>query len=129
MRIEEKDMTQVNLGGSFTFAGTPMNVNRVGYGAMRLAGEEIWGMPKDVDEAKAVLRTAVTEGVNHIDFIYPIAPVELRTAVTEGVNHIDTADFYGPHVANQLIRESLHPYSEELVIVTGEKGGVHTRGG
>ena len=84
------------LGGRFTFAGTELTVNRVGYGAMRLSGPHISGPPADVDGAIAVLREAV----------------EL------GVNHIDTSDFYGPHVTNQIIKRALHPYADDLVIVT-----------
>jgi pyridoxine 4-dehydrogenase len=88
------------LGGTFTFPGTTMTVKRLGYGAMQLAGKEgkkmVWGPPKDVPEAIAVL----------------------REAVASGVNHIDTSDFYGPHVTNQIIKESLHPYPKDLVIVT-----------
>lgn len=71
-------------------------VNRMGYGAMQLAGPGVFGPPKDRPEALAVL----------------------REAVERGVNHIDTSDFYGPHVTNQLIREALHPYPRDLVIVT-----------
>ncbi|RDI01966.1 aldo/keto reductase family oxidoreductase [Pseudomonas fluorescens] len=71
-------------------------VNRMGYGAMQLAGPQVFGPPKDPAAAIAVL----------------------REAVASGVNHIDTADFYGPHVTNQLIREALHPYAQDLVIVT-----------
>lgn len=71
-------------------------VNRMGYGAMQLAGPGVFGPPKDRDEAIAVL----------------------RAAVEAGVNHIDTSDFYGPHITNQLIKEALHPYSDDLVIVT-----------
>jgi pyridoxine 4-dehydrogenase len=71
-------------------------VNRVGYGAMQLAGRGVFGPPKDRDIALAVL----------------------REAVASGVNHIDTSDFYGPHVTNQVIREALHPYPDDLVIVT-----------
>jgi len=71
-------------------------VNRMGYGAMQLAGPGVFGPPKDRHEALAVL----------------------REAVERGVNHIDTSDFYGPHVTNQLIREALHPYPRDLVIVT-----------
>jgi aryl-alcohol dehydrogenase-like predicted oxidoreductase len=85
-----------NLGGSFTFANTTMTVNRMGYGAMQLAGPEVWGPPRDPEEALRVLREAI-EG---------------------GVNHIDTSDFYGPHVTNQIIRKALHPYMDGLVIVT-----------
>lgn len=85
-----------NLGGSFTFPGTTMTVNRMGYGAMQLAGPQVWGPPRDIDAAHAVL----------------------REAVEAGVNHIDTSDFYGPHVTNQIIRQALHPYPHSLVIVT-----------
>jgi pyridoxine 4-dehydrogenase len=86
----------VNLGGSFTLPGTSMTLNRMGYGAMQLAGPQVWGPPRDVDGAIAVL----------------------REAVAAGVNHIDTSDFYGPHVTNEIIKRALHPYPEELVIVT-----------
>jgi pyridoxine 4-dehydrogenase len=88
--------TENNLGGEFTFAGTSMTVNRMGYGAMQLTGPMVWGEPRDRKEAVAVLRRAL----------------EL------GVNHIDTSDFYGPHIANQIIKEAIHPYPEGLVIVT-----------
>jgi pyridoxine 4-dehydrogenase len=87
---------QTNLGGSFTLPGTPMTVNRMGYGAMQLAGPQVWGPPRDVDAAVAVL----------------------REAIASGVNHIDTSDYYGPHVTNQIIKKALHPYPEDLVIVT-----------
>jgi pyridoxine 4-dehydrogenase len=87
---------RLDLGGSFTLPGTSMTLNRIGYGAMQLAGPEVWGPPRDVDGAIAVL----------------------REAVTLGVNHIDTSDFYGPHVTNQIIKRALHPYPEGLVIVT-----------
>jgi pyridoxine 4-dehydrogenase len=87
---------QTDLAGSFTLRGTPMTVHRMGYGAMQLAGPEVWGPPRDVDGAIAVL----------------------REAVASGVNHIDTSDYYGPHVTNQIIKQALHPYSEGLVIVT-----------
>jgi pyridoxine 4-dehydrogenase len=87
---------QMDLGGSFTLPGTSMTVNRMGYGAMQLAGPQVWGPPRDVDGAIAVL----------------------REAVASGVNHIDTSDFYGPHVTNQLIKRALHPYTAGLVIVT-----------
>src|SRR5271167_1174668 len=87
---------QMNLGGSFTLPGTSMTVNRVGYGAMQLAGPQVWGPPRDIDAALAVL----------------------REAVAAGVNHIDTSDFYGPHVTNQIIKRALHPYPDGLVIVT-----------
>src|SRR5499425_2680623 len=89
-------MRPTSLGGSFTFGKTSLTVNRMGYGAMQLAGPGVWGPPKDPDGALAVL----------------------REAVAAGVNHIDTADFYGPHVTNQIIRKALHPYPSELVIVT-----------
>src|SRR4051812_15988929 len=84
------------LGGRFTLPGTSIELNRMGYGAMQLAGPHVWGPPRDVDAAIAVL----------------------REAVARGVNHIDTSDFYGPHVTNQIIKRALHPYPAELVIVT-----------
>ena len=84
------------LGGNFSFPGTDMTVQRMGYGAMQLAGPGVFGPPRDMDAALAVL----------------------RAAVEAGVNHIDTSDFYGPHVTNQIIRQALHPYPEDLVIVT-----------
>ncbi len=84
------------LGGHFTFPGTSTAVRRMGYGAMQLAGPGVYGPPRDPDAARAVL----------------------RAAVEAGVNHIDTSDFYGPHVTNQLIKEALHPYPDDLVIVT-----------
>ena len=87
---------QKNLAGSLTLPGTSMTLNRMGYGAMQLAGPGVWGPPKDVDTAIAVL----------------------REAVESGVNHIDTSDYYGPHVTNQLIKQALHPYAKDLVIVT-----------
>jgi pyridoxine 4-dehydrogenase len=87
---------RMDLGGSFTLPGTSMTLNRMGYGAMQLAGPGVWGPPRDVDGAVAVL----------------------REAVAAGVNHIDTSDFYGPHVTNQIIKQALHPYPDELVIVT-----------
>jgi aryl-alcohol dehydrogenase-like predicted oxidoreductase len=87
---------QPNLGGSFTLRGTSMTLNRMGYGAMQLAGPHVWGPPRDVDAAISVL----------------------REAVALGVDHIDTSDFYGPHVTNQIIKRALHPYPVGLVIVT-----------
>jgi aryl-alcohol dehydrogenase-like predicted oxidoreductase len=87
---------EAKLGGLFTFPGTSLTVRRIGYGAMKLAGPGVWGPPKDHDAALTVL----------------------RAAVANGVNHIDTSDFYGPHVTNQLIREALHPYPDDLVIVS-----------
>ncbi|HEY1338188.1 MAG TPA: aldo/keto reductase family oxidoreductase [Bryobacteraceae bacterium] len=89
-------ITQTNLGGSFTFGNTSMTVNRVGYGAMQLAGPQVWGPPRDLKEAVRVL----------------------RDASDAGVNHIDTSDYYGPHVTNQIIKQALHPYPDGLVIVT-----------
>jgi pyridoxine 4-dehydrogenase len=89
-------MSEAKLGGRFTFPGTPLTVERIGYGAMQLAGPGVFGPPRDPDGAIAVL----------------------REAVAAGVNHIDTSDFYGPHVTNQIIRQALHPYPKELVIVT-----------
>ena len=91
-----KQVGQVDLGGSFMLPGTSVSVNRMGYGAMQLAGPQVWGPPRDVDAALDVL----------------------REAVEAGVNHIDTSDFYGPHVTNQLIKQALHPYKDGLVIVT-----------
>src|SRR5580698_3976549 len=88
--------SQTNLGGSFTLPGTSMTLNRMGYGAMQLAGPGVWGPPRDVDAAIAVL----------------------REAVESGVNHIDTSDYHGPHVTNQIIKQALHPYPDSLVIVT-----------
>jgi pyridoxine 4-dehydrogenase len=89
-------MKPISLGGSFTFANTSLTVNRMGYGAMQLAGPQVWGPPRDPDGAVRVL----------------------REAVEAGVNHIDTSDFYGPHVTNQIIKQALHPYPDGLVIVT-----------
>jgi pyridoxine 4-dehydrogenase len=89
-------MTEGTLGGQFTFPGTSMTVERIGYGAMQLAGPGVWGPPRDPDGALAVL----------------------REAVEAGVNHIDTSDFYGPHITNKTIRQALHPYRDGLVIVT-----------
>jgi aryl-alcohol dehydrogenase-like predicted oxidoreductase len=95
--------------GAATFALAGRTVNRLGYGAMQLAGPGVFGPPKDPAAAVAIL----------------------RAAVESGVDHIDTSDFYGPHVTNQIIREALHPYRDSLVIVTkigarrGPKGSVH----
>ena len=86
----------MNLGGAFSFSGTGITVNRMGYGAMQLAGPHVWGPPRDRAAALAVL----------------------REAIDSGVNHIDTSDFYGPHITNQIIREALHPYRAGLTIVT-----------
>lgn len=90
----------ITSAGSFTLLGTSRGVNRMGYGAMQLAGRDgnklVWGPPRDVDESIRVL----------------------RKAVESGVNHIDTSDFYGPHVTNQIIRKALSPYPDDLTIVT-----------
>jgi len=87
-------MTDISQAGTFTLGGS--TVTRLGYGAMQLAGPGVFGPPKDRAAVVAVL----------------------RAAVTAGVDHIDTSDFYGPHVTNQIIREALHPYPDDLVIVT-----------
>jgi pyridoxine 4-dehydrogenase len=94
-RIKRKIVT-VNIDQSGTFTLGAHSVQRIGYGAMQLAGPHAFGPPKDRAAALAVL----------------------RAAVALGVNHIDTSDFYGPHVTNQLIREALHPYPDDLIIVT-----------
>jgi pyridoxine 4-dehydrogenase len=106
-------ITQTNLGGTFSFADTAMTVNRMGYGAMQLAGPQVWGPPRDPEEAVRVL----------------------HMAIEAGVNHIDTSDFYGPHVTNQIIKQALHPYADGLVIVTkvgarrgADKSWIHARG-
>ena len=87
-------MPSIDKAGAFKLGDR--TVKRLGYGAMQLAGPGVFGPPKDRDAAIAVL----------------------REAVAQGVNHIDTSDFYGPHVTNQIIREALHPYPDDLVIVT-----------
>jgi aryl-alcohol dehydrogenase-like predicted oxidoreductase len=87
---------QTDLAGTFLLPGTSMTVNRMGYGAMQLAGPQVWGPPRDINAAVAVL----------------------REAIAAGVDHIDTSDFYGPHVTNQIIKQALHPYPDNLVIVT-----------
>ncbi|WP_175671467.1 aldo/keto reductase family oxidoreductase [Burkholderia ambifaria] len=87
-------MSPVVQSGTFSLEGR--RVHRLGYGAMQLAGPGVFGPPKDRDAALAVL----------------------REAVEAGVDHIDTSDFYGPHVTNQLIRDALHPYRDDLLIVT-----------
>ena len=87
---------QLRFAGTFTLPGTSKTLNRMGYGAMQLAGPEVWGPPRDVNAAIAVL----------------------REAVESGVNHIDTSDYYGPHVTNQIIKQALLPYPDGLVIVT-----------
>ncbi|WP_460106166.1 aldo/keto reductase family oxidoreductase [Pseudomonas sp. H2_G10] len=87
-------MTSLANGSTFTFGNR--KVNRIGYGAMQLAGPGVFGPPKNRDAALAVL----------------------REAIASGVNHIDTSDFYGPHITNQIIREALHPYPDDLTLVT-----------
>ena len=87
-------MIDISKAGTFTLGDR--TVKRLGYGAMQLAGPGVFGPPKDRESALAVL----------------------REAVASGVDHIDTSDYYGPHITNQLIREALHPYPEDLVIVT-----------
>ncbi|NVJ16473.1 aldo/keto reductase family oxidoreductase [Myxococcus sp. AM010] len=84
------------LGGRFTFPGTSLTVHRMGYGAMQLAGPHVWGPPRDPEAAAAVL----------------------REAISIGIDHFDTSDAYGPHVTNQLIRDTLHPYPKNVVIVS-----------
>ncbi len=102
MNTHPKDdvVNDLAQAGTLTLPGTSMTLNRLGYGAMQLAGRDgdklVWGPPKDLEQAIAVL----------------------RAAVARGVNHIDTADFYGPHVTNQIIRKALSPYPDDLVIVT-----------
>ncbi len=89
-------MTETTLpGGTFTMAGN-LTVNRMGYGAMQLAGPGVFGPPEDREESVAVL----------------------RAAIDHGINHIDTSDFYGPYVTNEIIREALHPYPDSLHLVT-----------
>jgi aryl-alcohol dehydrogenase-like predicted oxidoreductase len=101
---------QSDLGGTFTLPGTSMTLNRIGYGAMQLAGQDgekrVWGPPRDIPGAIAVL----------------------REAIASGVNHIDTSDFYGPHITNQLIKQALHPYRDDLVIVTKVGARRHSDG-
>src|ERR1700742_5011008 len=87
-------MTNITTAGDFALGDR--TVKRLGYGAMQLAGPGVYGPPKDHAAALAVL----------------------REAIASGVDHIDTSDFYGPHVTNQIIREALHPYPKDLVIVT-----------
>lgn len=102
-------MSQSSVNASGTFTLGDRKVKRLGYGAMQLAGKGVFGPPGDRNAALAVL----------------------REAVESGVDHIDTSDFYGPHITNQLLREALHPYRDDLVIVTkvgavrGPKGEWH----
>src|SRR5580704_15609355 len=109
---KNKMSKETKLGGRFNLSGTSMSVYRMGYGAMQLAGPGVWGPPRDMDAAIAVLREAI--GV--------------------GVNHIDTSDYYGPHVTNQIIKKALHPYPDGLIIVTkvgarrgADKSWIHAR--
>jgi aryl-alcohol dehydrogenase-like predicted oxidoreductase len=95
-KLEEYMSSRISPGGTFAFPGTQLTISRFGYGAMQLVGPNVWGRPRDVDAAIAVL----------------------RDAVAQGVNHIDTADFYGPHVTNEIIRKALFPYPKDLVLVT-----------
>src|SRR6266498_3155974 len=101
--MSERNRVHAGMAGTIDVGGD-LTVNRLGFGAMRITGDGIWGPPADRDEAKAVLRRAV----------------EL------GVNFIDTADSYGPHVSEELIGEVLHPYPDDLVIAT--KGGLERTG-
>jgi aryl-alcohol dehydrogenase-like predicted oxidoreductase len=91
------------LGGTFTFKGTGKTVNRIGYGAIHLPGPMVWGEPENRPEAIAVV----------------------KEVISLGINHIDTSDYYGPHVANQIIKDAIFPYPKDLVIVTkvGAKRG------
>jgi pyridoxine 4-dehydrogenase len=93
---KNKMSKETKLGGPFELSGTSISVYRMGYGAMQLAGPGVWGPPRDMDAAIAVL----------------------REAIASGVNHIDTSDYYGPHVTNQIIKKALHPYPADLIIVT-----------
>jgi pyridoxine 4-dehydrogenase len=96
MPLEGRMPRPVALGGAFAPTGTKLKLNRFGYGAIQLTGEMVWGPPRDRDEAIRVV----------------------REAVRLGINHIDTSDFYGPHVANEIVREALHPYPKNLTIAT-----------
>lgn len=95
VRFEHMTNTD-KLGVRFTFPGTSLTVHRMGYGAMQLAGPHVWGPPRDPEAAAAVL----------------------REAIAIGIDHFDTSDAYGPHVTNQLIRATLHPYPKNVVIVS-----------
>jgi pyridoxine 4-dehydrogenase len=93
---KDKMTKSTKLGGTFTLHRSSTSLYRMGYGAMQLAGPEVWGPPRETDGAIAVL----------------------REAIAAGVNHIDTSDYYGPHVTNQIIKKALHPYPAGLFIVT-----------
>jgi pyridoxine 4-dehydrogenase len=101
--MSESPSLHAGMAGTIDVGGD-LTVNRLGFGAMRITGDGIWGPPADPEEAKAVLRRAI----------------EL------GVNFIDTADSYGPHISEELIHEALHPYPDDLVIAT--KGGLERTG-
>jgi aryl-alcohol dehydrogenase-like predicted oxidoreductase len=88
--------SEVSLGGRYTLPGTSISLTRIGYGVTRLMGPQVWGGPSDRDNALAVL----------------------RDVALQGINHIDTCECYGPHIANQLIREALHPYPKDMKIIT-----------
>jgi pyridoxine 4-dehydrogenase len=88
--------SQSTLGGTFTFPKTSITVQRMGYGAMQLAGPQVYGPPRDINEGIAVL----------------------REAISSGIDHIDTSDYYGPHITNQIIKQAIHPYPKNLLIVT-----------
>jgi len=96
MKIRRKNMKSTALPGGTFKLGDDLNLTRTGYGAMQLAGPHVFGPPADHHGALAVL----------------------REVVSLGINHIDTSDFYGPHITNQLIKKALHPYPEQLRIVT-----------
>ena len=102
---------QPDLAGEYTFQNKQLTVHRIGYGAMQLAGRDggkmVFGPPRDIPGAIAVL----------------------REAVASGVNHIDTSDYYGPHITNQLIKRALHPYPNGLVIVTKDGARRDSDGG
>src|SRR3981081_3592861 len=89
-------MKQIQLGGSFKLPGTSIRLRRMGYGAMQLAGPQVWGQPRDIHDAIA----------------------GLCEDAAARVNHIDKSDFYGPRVTNRIIKQALHPYPDGLVIVT-----------
>lgn len=101
------DISTASAAGRFTFPGTDISVNRMGFGAMQLAGPHVFGEPKDPDECRAVL----------------------REALALGIDHIDTSDFYGPYVTNRLIAETLHPYPDNLTLVTKIGGWRDDAGG
>lgn len=88
--------SEASLGGRYTLPGTSISLTRIGYGVTRLMGPQVWGGPNDRDNSLAVL----------------------RDVALQGINHIDTCECYGPHIANQLIREALHPYPKDMKIIT-----------